>query len=198
LIRLLALILTLFPVALRAEGFPALYDVAGVAMNDVLNVREDPNAGSPIIGSLAPHAKRVEVIRISGAWALVNTEDRSGYVSLRYLKRRSEPDWATLEAPLTCLGTEPFWSLQIDPGAAETRFMTPEDTEGQVAPIEVMWPGIPWSPAAAVALPDGLAVLAPADCSDGMSDRSYGIAVDIFLQLEGAVRLSGCCRLGQP
>ena len=67
-----------------------------------------------------------------------------------------------------------------------------------IRPIETKWPGQPWAPAAAVALPDGLAVLAPAECSDGMSERSYGIAVDIFLQMEGTTRLSGCCRLGLP
>ncbi len=197
-VRGLALILALVPFALRAEGYPALYDVTGVAINDVLNVREGPDAGSPIIGALPPDATGVEVIQVEGAWALVNADDRSGYVALRYLRRLPAPDWPALEAPLTCLGTEPFWSLQIDPVAGETRLQTPDATEAQTAPIETKWPGQPWSPAAAVALPDGLAVLAPAECSDGMSERSYGIAVDIFLQMEGTTRLSGCCRLGLP
>jgi uncharacterized membrane protein len=196
LIRLVALLLALIPLSLRAEVYPALHDVTGVAADDVLNVRAMPDAGSEVIGSLSPDARSVEVITVAGGWALVNTGERSGYVSRRYLTRSAKPDWTTLESPLTCFGTEPFWSLQVDPPAGETRFMTPDDTEARTAPITTVWAGRPWSPAAAVAIPDGLAVLTPAECYDGMSDRSYGIAVDLFLQPGSATRLSGCCRLG--
>jgi uncharacterized membrane protein len=198
LIRLLTLILTLIPAALRAEVYPALHDVTGVAANDVLNIREAPSAGAPVIGTLAPNAKAVEVVAVADGWALVNTGERSGYAAMRFLTRSDGADWNALESPLTCLGTEPFWSLQIDPVKGKTRYQTPEDPEARVAAIDQKWPGTPWAPAAAVGLPEGLAVLTPADCSDGMSEQSYGIAVDIFLQQGGAARLSGCCQLGLP
>lgn len=197
-IRLLALILWLIPLALRAEEYPALHDVVGVAGNDVLNIRAAPDAGSAIIGTLAPTATGVEVVAVEDSWAVVNAEDGSGYAALRFLARSDAPYWSALETPLTCLGTEPFWSLEIDPAGNETRFQTPEDPTARIAPLGARWPALPWSASAAVGLPDGLAVLTPADCSDGMSDRRYGIAVDIFLTGPERTRLSGCCRLQPP
>ena len=197
-IRLVALILCLIPFALRAEVYPALHDVTGVAADDVLNIREAPDAASPVIGTLAPDARGVEVILVEEGWALINAGEQSGYADLRYLVRSAGQNWNALQSPLTCLGTEPFWSLEIDPPAGETRFWTPEGPAPEIAAISTTWPGALWSPAAAVALPDGLAVLAPAFCSDGMSEQSYGIAVDLFLHSGDRQRLSGCCRLTPP
>jgi uncharacterized membrane protein len=194
----LALILLWLGAPLRADIYPALHDVTGVAADDVLNLHETPDASAPVIGTLAPDAMGVEVILVENGWALVNAEERAGYAELRYLARQPGADWNALGAPLACLGTEPFWSLQIDPAAGQTRFQTPEDPAPRISPIGRSWPGLPWTQVAAVELPDGLAVLMPADCSDGMSEQSYGIAVDIFLHLDGAPRLSGCCRLGPP
>ena len=195
-IRLLILLLALAS-PLRAEDLPALHAVTGVAANDVLNIRERPDAGSPIIGTLAPDATGVEVIATSGAWALVNTDEGSGYAALRYLAREPGPAWSALQTPITCIGTEPFWSLEIDPQAGETRYRTPEGEGPRVAPLATVWPGLPWAPSAAVGLEEGLAVMQPQECSDGMSDRRYGIAVDIFRSGPGgAERLSGCCSLG--
>jgi uncharacterized membrane protein len=180
-----------------AQGYPALHSVTGVAADDVLNVRERPDAGAPILGSLPPDATGVEVISVTDGWALVNLGDGSGYASLTYLAREEGPEWNMLERPLTCLGTEPFWSLKVDPAAGTAAFSTPEEPEHDL-PILGTWPGAPWAPAAALQLPDGLAVLSPAECSDGMSDRSYGIAADLFLNGQDRQRLSGCCLMVLP
>jgi uncharacterized membrane protein len=197
-IRFLLLFLAL-ALPLRAEDYPAFHAVTGVAADDVLNIRARPDARSPIIGSLDPAATGVEVVGVSGNWALVNTGEGSGYASLRYLTREPGPAWNALQAPLLCLGTEPFWSLEIDPAAGSTRYLTPEDQSPPPEPITGFWPAEPWAPSAAVGLSDGLAVLTGAECSDGMSDRSYGIAMDIFRTGPGgATRSSGCCRLAPP
>lgn len=197
-IRLAALAIWLAALPLQADVYPALHEVTGVAADDVLNIRVAPDAGSAIIGTLAPDATGVEVVGVQGDWSVVNTDEGSGFAATRYLTRSDGPDWTALQSPLTCIGTEPFWSLQIDPDAGETRFQTPEDEAPHIAPVATVWPGQPWSATAAVALPDGLAVLTPAECSDGMSDRSYGIAADLFLSGPKTSRLSGCCRLTQP
>lgn len=196
-LRLSLLILWLGAVSASAQIFPALYAVTGVAEDDVLNVRQAPDAGSPILGILAPDATGVEVIAVSDGWALVNLGDGSGYASLSFLEREEVPEWNTLERPLTCLGTEPFWSLAIDPAAGTAAFSTPE-TPQQDLPISNSWRGSPWAPAAALQLPDGMAVLYPAECSDGMSDRSYGIVADLFLNGQDRQRLSGCCLMVMP
>lgn len=195
-IRFLLLFL-LLALPSRAEEYPALYAVTGVAANDVLNIRARPDAGAPILGELAPDAEGIEVLGRSGNWALVNTGEGTGYASLRFLAREPGPFWSALQTPLTCLGTEPFWSLEIDPAAGETRFLTPEDQTPAPAPITGLWPAGTGAASAAVGLPDGMAVLTGSACSDGMSDRGYGIAADLFLGLSGREeRLSGCCRLG--
>lgn len=196
--RFLLLFLVL-ALPLRAEEYPALFAVTGVAADDVLNIRSRPDASSPIIGALAPRGTGVEVLGTSGNWALVNTAEGSGYASLRFLRREPGPDWNALQTPLTCLGTEPFWSLEIDPQAGLTRFSTPEDQDPAAEPVTGLWPAEPWARSAAVGLPEGLAVLTGAECSDGMSDRSYGIAVDLFRSGPGGeTRLSGCCLLALP
>ncbi|MDP3197487.1 COG3650 family protein [Tabrizicola sp.] len=184
---------------LQAEEFPALFAVTGVADDDVLNIRARPDAGSPIIGSLAPDATGVEVIATRGNWALVNGGEGSGYASMRFLTREPGPAWNALQAPLICRGTEPFWSLEIDPQSRATRFLTPEDQAPAPESMTGVWPAEPWARSAAIGLPDGLAVLTGAECSDGMSDRSYGIVVDIFRTGPADERrLSGCCLLARP
>jgi uncharacterized membrane protein len=195
--RLAFLLLWLGAGLAQAQDYPALHAVTGVAADDVLNIRERPDAGSPILGALAPDATGIEVVSVSDGWALVNLEDSSGYAAVKYLARETAPDWNTLERPLTCLGTEPFWSLDIDPDAGTVTFSTPE-MPAQDVPITVTWPGAPWARSAALQLPDGIAVLSPAECSDGMSERSYGIAADLFLNGPDRLRLSGCCQLAAP
>ena len=197
-IRLLVLLLGLSAGALQAEVYPALHAVDGVAADDVLNIRAAPDAGADIIGTLASDATGVEVISVTDGWALVNTGEGSGYAALRFLARQVGPDWHALAQPMACFGTEPFWSLTLDPVAGVAIYTTPEVVEAQPGPIGQSWPGTVQTPTAALALPQGLAVLRPADCSDGMSDRRFGIAIDIF-QLQGdGQRLSGCCALANP
>lgn len=189
------LILLLSGGQLLAQDFPALFAVAGVGSDDVLNVRENPDPNAPVIGALPFDALGVEVISVTDGWAMVNLGERTGYAALAYLTRDESPAWFTLQQPLSCFGTEPFWSMQLDPTKAEISRRTPEDTAPRIDQLDEVWPGQPWSPSAAVALPDGLAVLHPALCSDGMSDRSFGITLDIFLRDADQRRLSGCCTL---
>lgn len=196
--RLALLILAFFPLAALADVYPALYDVTGVAADDVLNIRESPDVGSAIIGTLAPDATGVEVVAVTGGWAVVNTSEASGYANLRFLARQPGADWSEIERPLHCLGTEPFWDLAIAPETRTAWLSTPDQPEPEALAIGQVWPALPWSPVAAFAVPEGFVALTPADCSDGMSDRRYGIAVDIFLSRPDRPRLSGCCALNLP
>lgn len=193
------LLLLAFTLPLRAEVYPALHDVTGVAADDVLNIREQPSADARVIGTLAPDAAGVEVVAVQDGWAVVNTAEGTGFASMQFLKRADDLDWNLLKSPLVCLGTEPFWSLQIDPANWAARFRAPDDPTARALPITTTWPALISSGAAAVELPEGVLVLTPAECSDGMSDRRFGIASDLFLTVSGrGGRLSGCCRLGLP
>jgi uncharacterized membrane protein len=195
-VALVFLLLTGTP--LWAQDYPAFHSVTKVDADDVLNIRAMPEAGAAIIGTLAPDATEVEVIGVADGWAMLNAGDAIGYADLRFLARAEGPAWNSLKVPLRCLGTEPFWSLKIDPAAGTASFSSPDEIEGQISDLAQTWPGELWAPAAALSLPEGLAVLYPAECSDGMSERGYGITIDIFLTGTDRSRLSGCCLLDHP
>jgi uncharacterized membrane protein len=193
--RLIVLLLFLSATASLAQDYPTLFSVSGVAANDVLNIRAEPSSAAEIIGTLAPDATGVEVISVTGDWAIVNTAERSGYVALRFLTRDDGPAWNSLSVPLACFGTEPFWSLDIDPESATATLLSSDDVNGQAMAITRLWPGTPWAPAAALSSAEVITVLNPAECSDGMSERMYGISIDIFPTDPNLPRLSGCCSL---
>jgi uncharacterized membrane protein len=180
-----------------AQDLPAFFDVTGVAKGDVLNIREQPSARSPVVATLEPTAKGIEVVAQIGAWGVVNTEEGTGYASMTYLKRAEGPGWAGLEVPLHCLGTEPFWALDLDPQDATLTLTAPDQPDREMA-VTAEWPALPWSPVAALGTAEGTAVLRPQQCSDGMSDRTYGLAVDLFLTGAEPQHLAGCCTLTAP
>ncbi len=180
--------------AAAAQDLPALYDVTGVAADDVLNIRATPEASAPIVGQLAPDAKGVEVVGVEDGWAIVNHSDGSGYAAMAYLAHSGAADWSALGTPLHCFGTEPFWSLAYDPAARQVRFDRFEG-EPQVMAVENIWGAVPMSDLVALGLDSGTAVMRPRQCSDGMSDFTYGIALDLFLTGQDGSAFYGCCSL---
>lgn len=201
--HLALLLCLLFPGIAAAQALPALYDVIGVAADDVLNIRAAPSASASIIGGLAQTATGVEVVAFSadGKWAQVNTHEASGWSSLRFLRPQGRPDWFALRSDLRCFGTEPFWSFYLD-AAQETVHLNTPDEEGPEQDILSHWLGSRWQPVAAMQFAsdggDGMAVLRAQACSDGMSDRAFGLTLDLFLQKSStgpAASLHGCCSL---
>ncbi len=186
-----------------AGAFPALYDVVGVASNDVLNIRAKPAASSDIIGAL-PHAQKgVEVVRRdpTGRWGLVNTGERSGWVSMRFLAQQPRQAGFGEARPLFCSGTEPFWSVQIGRDQS-LRFDLMGESQRTLAQESRLDPAGRSDKYAAVwGSSDSriVGVMTRTSCSDGMSDREFAIAVDFLLF--GAVgsgsMVSGCCTLGR-
>ena len=191
------LILAALPARATVDGWPALFDVAGVAADDVLNVRAAPASDAAIVATLAPDATDVEVIRPNDThgWGLVNTGEATGWVSLAFLERQPGQFEGAFPPVAQCFGTEPFWTLALDGDAAT--FSTPDGaTDGRVL-------GRLGSLSRRdrhglrVALAEGRridGVISTEACSDGMSDREYGLAFD-FVGTGGV--LSGCCALSR-
>ncbi|MEO1139736.1 MAG: SH3 domain-containing protein [Pseudomonadota bacterium] len=188
--------------SLWAEALPAFYDVTGVAADDFLNVRAAPGTAASIIGKLAPTETAVEVVakNAAGEWGQVNVGETAGWVSLAYLARQPGQADDQLPRPLTCAGTEPFWSLSIN--ASSTAELSRPDEE----PVQVTM----LDPVTASNRTDRYAIFGQGGervytfifhrdiCSDGMSDRTYGISVDLFLTEESGVNyVTGCCNLAQ-
>lgn len=192
-IRALAILLALAGApALRADPVPALFDVTGVAANDVLNLRAEPSASSEKLGELAANATGVEVVDLTfdGKWGRVNAGEIAGWVAMRYLARRPDHPDLWLTPRLVCSGTEPFWSLTIDQGVS-ARF-DPMADQAQSMPAGTLKPGVAVVNRFMIALGDNLAIIRQEQCHDGMSDRAYGLEISLVL---GDSLYSGCCSL---
>ena len=199
LVAVLALMLSLASPAAAQTMLPTLYDVTGVKADDVLNIRAMPDASSSILSELPPDATGVEVIETRAGWARVNTFERSGWVNMRYLKER--PDvWRKGEIPATlnCLGTEPFWTLrQVGNNIV---YETPEQSRPLQRRVVVDNPAR-HQPARSIIAGDDkgrlTVVLTPAQCTDGMSDRFFGLSATLLFEGAGqATRMeNGCCRI---
>jgi uncharacterized membrane protein len=191
-----ALVAFATPAVATQDGWPAIYDVTGVAEGDVLNIRERPDASSPVVGRLSP-GMQVEVIRPNDrqTWGLVNEGDRPGWVALGFMTRRPGQWDGAFPEVASCFGTEPFWTLVRDGDGLS--FNAPDGTQDSFAIIaragsenrrdsfHMIAEGV-GGPA--------VAMLATEACSDGMSDREFGISVQLLLGLGAVARqLSGCC-----
>ncbi|GMG80978.1 hypothetical protein LNKW23_01900 [Paralimibaculum aggregatum] len=181
---------------------PHYYLVAGVAADDVLNIRAGPGASHEVLDHIPAGAGPVEVVERRGGWGRVTAGDTGGWVSLRYLSLIDPPRLARGGPPegLVCGGTEPFWGLRLGPGG-EARFeeaATGSTGTGRLVPV----PGGGGRPALfgfrlAGGL-DGFGHVAGQFCSDGMSDVLYGYSILLSLERPAFGSFEGCCRLPLP
>lgn len=128
--------------------------------------------------------------------------DANGWVAMRFLVPETPPGFAGTEVPqgLTCLGTEPFWDLELVAGG-RLRFSA-VDTEDVSLPLVAATAAVARIHRFALIAGDGkrraTAVLGRYEtCSDGMSDRDFGWRIDLVLEGvhgDGAVSAyEGCC-----
>lgn len=197
-----AFLILLWAACAQAQSVPAFYNVSGVAADDVLNVRAAPGIGNSIVAKLTSDARFVEVVAFddTGEWARVNVDEVSGWVALRFLARRANQPDDELPRPLVCTGTEPFWSLNV--AASATAELDRMDEE----PISIAT----LDPVTSENRTDRYAIFGQGQsqvftfmfqrdaCTDGMSDRAYGMSVDLFVTEEsGVTYLTGCCSLSR-
>jgi uncharacterized membrane protein len=180
---------------------PGLYRVSGVAADDTLNIRAAPRADANRLGELSPEESGIEVTGLdtSGRWGRIGLGEGDGWVAMRYMTELPFPQ-GDIPDGLTCLGTEPFWTLGFAGAAA-----TYSDPDGA-------WPD-GTAAAAATRVPPGrqtygfLATFPEARlsgtveasaCSDGMSDRTFGWRIVLLIDAVGTTRLEqGCCTLAR-
>ncbi|WP_265502292.1 COG3650 family protein [Paracoccus beibuensis] len=193
----LALTLVLAGPAAATQEYtlPTLFDVTDVAADDVLNIRAEPSASAKIIGTLAPDATHVEVVEERRGWARVNTAERSGWVSSRFLNYRVDVwEEGALPQGFRCFGTEPFWSLAAKGGSVTLARPGEDDV---VQPATALSTGIFRLPTRAVVAGDMTLTATPQICTDGMSDRLYGLQALLVLRGQTPELMSGCCSI-QP
>ncbi|WP_368185488.1 peptide-binding protein [Aestuariibius sp. HNIBRBA575] len=187
------------PALVWAQSFPALYDVTGVAADDQLNIRAEPNASAAILGMLGPNLRGVEIITASddGRWGMINVGEQSGWISLRFMQRWEQGDYA-LTRRLACHGTEPFWSFDLVQGGQSV--MQSMDGIGQIYTTGLMIAARGFTGSHAIQGSDKAgeftAMVHNRSCSDGMSDQNFGLEIGILTTGSGETEmLSGCCSL---
>ena len=196
----LSCLLALVASIAQAEDLPAFHDVSGVTENDVLNVRAAPDISSSILSTLPHDATAIEVVARDAdtQWAQINVGEQAGWVSLDFLARRAGQPDNMLPRPLSCIGNEPFWTLKL-----------PENGPAEIARIDAEPVSIDTlDPVTSANRTDRYAVFGQGSeqvftfifhrdqCSDLMSDRVYGMSVDIFMtEQSGVSYVTGCCNL---
>ncbi|WP_374299299.1 COG3650 family protein [Paracoccus sp. (in: a-proteobacteria)] len=192
-----ALVLASPALATQEYILPTLFDVTGVASDDVLNIRAEPGTSSGIIGTLAPDARNIEVVEERRGWGQVNAGEGSGWVSMRFLAYRTDV-WEPGELPagFRCLGTEPFWDAKVE--GADLVLRDPDNQDGDSRPVQaVLDTGIFRDPSRVVVAQEMTLFSHPQICSDGMSDRLFGLSATLVLHGKQPRLLSGCCSI-QP
>ncbi|WP_185968419.1 SH3 domain-containing protein [Paracoccus sp. M683] len=197
-LTVLALALLLASPALATQEYilPTLFDVTDVAADDVLNIRAEPSASAAIIGQFVPDQTGIEVIEERDGWGRVNSGEGSGWVSMRYLSYRTDV-WQAgmLPASFACAGTEPFWGLSVQQSRAILGGPDMDETPRRIS--AVLGGDIFRDPSRAI-LAEGLtASVVPQICSDGMSDRLFGLRASVILHGDQPRLLQGCCSV-QP
>lgn len=195
---LLAGLFILIAATAHSSELPALFHVTGVATDDVLNIRQSPSAAAPIVGQFAPTASGIEVSALDagGKWGRINTAETTGWVSMRYLQASATHPDIPLAPALHCHGTEPFWSLDIRQGS-HTILRSPEAAPQVFPDTGYLQPARGRPDRFALSLSaSAAAVIRRADCSDGMSDRMFGLEIDLLTGSDPLSLHSGCCALG--
>ncbi|MBL4807216.1 MAG: SH3 domain-containing protein [Rhodobacteraceae bacterium] len=188
------------PALAQSLRLPAIFSVTGVAANDTLNIRSQPNGESADIGDLFPN-QLVEVITIdaNNRWGKVAVNgEQSGWVSMRYLAPITpQPTLGSVPTSLICSGTEPFWSLNITTEASLSLSIFGETTTSE--PITRATTSVNSGDMVNAYITQNMtALLRRANCTDGMSDRDFGWALDLIDTRNGISLLSGCCTADLP
>ena len=166
-------------------------NVSGVASNDTLALRAQPDAKSAKVGQLPPDATGVNVTAVDtkGAdWVKVQKGNQSGWVNAKFLTY----DTGT-PVKMTCGGTEPFWGMTVGYGFATFEF------DGKKTRMALDAPETPGARPNIWLLPvhgkPGQFILGTKPdsekCSDGMSDNVYPYTM---LVRAGGFFMEGCCK----
>lgn len=179
--------------ASAAQAEPDLRRVAGVSVDDALNVRAGPGTDNSVVARLA-NGTLAEILEVSedGRWGKVAYGEANAWLALRYTEQALRPRVEGMAVGLTCHGTEPFWGAELS-NNGRFRFDPMSDT-GIAAPIEnveVRQGGHRFTSASTVA------ELLPMACDNGMADTEYGWRINLTFEggdLAGS-SVTGCCEV---
>lgn len=184
----------------KIEVLPALYKVVNLSAGDILNVRAGPSIGSRDLGDLsAGQVVEATTYDTSGVWARIVWQEGNGWVHRRYLAAVETPMISNVELPsnLSCFGTEPFWQFTVENGS-QVLFENPDF--GDVSePLVAADRSLNHVLRLGLASESWRALIQKKTCSDGATDRLYGLQIDLMGVGQGRPHLlSGCCQITPP
>ncbi len=213
-IYMILLLLFAFPVFSQAEPVPLyLHQVVGVAKNDTLNIRSQPDVRAEIVGALQPDSY-IDVLDTSpdGRWAFVSSGSGSGWVSSRFLHIAEGQNPATGAPPLpgllVCQSSGPAWDATLSASEGlityeyegSPWYEGAEGTQRRISPVTHLTnaPGRSYDKYLFTA-GQYTGVLTRARCDDEETASRYAWGLDLIInRAEGVRMLSGCCRAVQP
>lgn len=177
-----------------APSFAATYQVTGVEWGDVLYIRASASPKAAIVGAIPYNGQDIDVIGTPSRalWTQVTYRDLKGFVAAKHLKAMAA--FTGLPKSLECHGTEPFWTIKIDPKGSTYQSM--DETKEPLALDEIQsaanndsaWFATGGTPKAPVAV----AITRGEACSEGMSDDVFPYSILAKIPNGGVV--SGCCQ----
>ena len=170
----------------RNTGF---YDLVNIASNDSLSVRAGAGTSHDVIAKIPAGTKFIssngkQQTVGKSTWLNVHYGQREGWVNKRYLQA----------SQLQCLGTEPFWSVELKQGVISFRDLDEVTTTFALTSATLsanhtnQWMLTTQSSSSSKLT---AALLETKQCSDSMSDRNY--QYNILLIHSGNQVYSGCC-----
>ncbi len=191
----------------QISQFPAPYQVRDLERADRLNVRNGPGVSYRDVGDLFPFTP-ITVVGFAGggAWAEIEWEGGTGWVSSRFIEPLNVSDLSEIEIPqnitgsllsaseVQCFGTEPFWSINIM-DQTQITYATP-DSEPVTTFVESIGVSANDPRVQMFSAIGFTGVVRPQICNDGASDTSYDWALDMLVNDGFNAQLySGCCQI---
>ncbi len=159
-----------------------------------LPVYEFPNDTSPQITVLSPNTPVAVLEQLNSDWLKVSVQGQEGYMhSAGTTPGGGASSPQGMQAGLTCAGTEPFWTFQINTDGT-TSF---EDVGNQGTPITGAISSVGGT-AYPYTFQSGQITgqLNNQQCSDGMSDITYPFELFLNVTMNGSAQtVQGCCLL---
>ncbi len=175
------------------------YSVYGVHPGDMLNLRAQPDARSPVVQAIPHNADGIALTgrTAQGGWAEAAFHRKRGWLNARFLGLGA-PGRYQLPAYLDCSGTEPFWSIALMPGQARADMMFAE--RRYIYRLTRAQPAMNRSDILLIrgaTRPGEMSLIVRHEtCSDGMSDNRYPYSA--IALVSGLDMVAGCCRPAIP
>jgi uncharacterized membrane protein len=196
-------VLAFFILSSSSQAEEVLFQVVRVEPNDVLNVRAEPRSTANKVGTLPFDGRDIQWTGAThmvglAQWKEIRIGQTTGWVNAQYLTIQETINYSAttlFREPLSCIGTEPFWGLQLQDSIGEV-----DTLEGDIIAINFhsaarAGGGAPiWSlrGETKVTQSSAIAILERTNsCSDGMSDLLYKYSIRLDVA-EGPF-FAGCC-----